>query len=136
MQQSRLEHGLGQFLHEQWHPVGLDQDLGQHFLRQAALTGHASDQFRCLAAAHAVESQGANVRVSLSLPARPELGPVGDQQHHRQLLQLRYQKIERLLAGGVDPVHVFVDNQDRLPPGQCFDLSHKRPQRLLLLLLR
>jgi len=42
-QQTGLKHGLGQFLHEQRHAVGLGDDFIQHFRRQRPAAGDAMD---------------------------------------------------------------------------------------------
>ena len=66
-----LEHGLGQLLEEERHPVRALDDLGHQLVGQRGAARDPSHERRALPRAEAVERQGRHVR--LSGPGRLEL---------------------------------------------------------------
>ena len=72
----------------------------------------------------------------MAAPGRHELGPERDQHEDRQALHPLDQQAERCQRGGVDPVHVFVEREHRLPRCQALDLIDQDFQRPLRLALR
>ena len=82
-QQAGLEHGLGQFLHEQRHAVGLGDDLIQHFRRQRLAGGDAIDHRQRLSPPEAAERKRRHVRAPN--PGRGEFGTEGDHQQGAQV---------------------------------------------------
>ncbi len=78
VQQSRLQHRLGQLLDEQRHAVGVGHDLLEDFRRQQPAPGHLGYQIRPLAPRQAAQAQDGDMR--LFSPMRRVLRPVGDHQ--------------------------------------------------------
>ena len=72
----------------------------------------------------------------LLCPMRHVLWPVGDHRHDGQRFEPGNQRVQQLLAGRIDPMHVLEHHQHRRAPGKGFQLSDQRLEGLLLLLLR
>jgi hypothetical protein len=74
--------------------------------------------------------------VRLARPGRLELRPEGEQEQDRQPLRALDGEAQKLLCGRVDPVHVLVDHEHRLPGGEAVELIKEHLQRALLPALR
>ena len=133
-QQPGFQHGLGQFLDEQRHAVGLGDDLRHHFGRQLAAAGHALDQGLGLAAVEPAERHRGDV--GQALPGRLEFRPEGDQQQHRQTPDPLDREIEQFERGRIGPMCVLEQHQHRLLLRQTFHLIEQRRKGLAALLRR
>ena len=92
------------------------------------------DDGGAVAAGEARERQLGDVGVAA--PGRHELGPEGDQHQDRQALHPLDQQTERCQRGRIDPVHVFVQGEHRLPRREALDLLDQDLERPLRLALR
>ena len=120
----RLHHAPGQFLGEQRNAVSLVEDRGDGFRGQVLRCGDAGDKPGAVGAAEATERQQSRMRPRL--PRRRKIRPRG---HHRQqsrpadaVGKLRHQ-FER---GGIDPVRIFQDQQNRLGFTEADDLVDQK----------
>ena len=134
LEQPGLEHGLGQLLDEQRHPVRLGHDLLQHLGRQRLAARHPLGHGRDLALVQPVEREQADV--GEADPGRPELGPEGDQHEHPRARDAVDDQVEQLERGRVAPVHVLVQRQHRLPRREPLELREQRREGPLLAPLR
>ena len=91
-QDARFQHCLSQFLDEQRVPVGLGDDLFQHFGGQHAAAGHPRDHVFNFVAVKATERQGADV--GETNPWWLELRPEGEQRKDWQLAHPLDRQIE------------------------------------------
>ncbi len=71
-----LDHGLGQLLDEQRHPIGAIDDLIGDLLGQRFVAGHVRDHLSTLPRRQAIEIEQGHVRTAD--PRRRELRPEGD----------------------------------------------------------
>ena len=69
-----LEHGLGQFLHEQRYAVGAGNDLVEHEVRQRLAAGELLDHGLALAAGQPIEIDLHELRIA-SIPAGTPAAP-------------------------------------------------------------
>ena len=109
----------------------LRHDLLDDRRRQRLVARDARDQIRTLAPAEPAHGQRGDVRVAG--PGRLELRPKGDQHQHRQLPDALDHRAQQLEGRRVDPVHVLVQRQDRVPRRKTGELVDQRFQRPPLL---
>jgi hypothetical protein len=74
--------------------------------------------------------------VCVAAPGRHELGSESDQHQDGEALDALDQQTQRFQRGRIDPVHVFVQGEHRLPRGQALDLLDQDLERALRLALR
>src|SRR5918998_341985 len=72
-QETGLQHCPGQLLHEQWHAVGLGDDLVENCTWELLAARYHLDQSRTLASAQSAERMKRSVQ--LALPGRSERWP-------------------------------------------------------------
>ena len=116
----RFHHALGQFLDEQRNAVGLGDDRGDGFRRQAVRGGDAGDQLGAFGAAETTERQQRRMRPRQ--PRRCEIRSRGHQGKQPRLADAVGYARHQFERGGVDPVRVFHDQKHRLGLAQADDL--------------
>ena len=115
-------------------PSALRDDLAEQRLgRPPAGRQPVDDRLRG-GPAEPVEGERRGVRVAV--PGRPELGPVGHDQQHRQALDPLHREVEQLERGRIDPMRVLEHHQHRASRRQPLELGEERPEGAGLLLLR
>ena len=129
-----FENRLGQLLDEQRHPVGAIGDLIDDFAAERRVAGEPQDKRCDLTLAEPVQRQNSHMR--LAAPGRLKLRPEGNHQQDRQAHDPVDGQIDQLARGRVDPMRVLEHHQDRLPPGQGFQLIQHRVEQLFALALR
>ena len=108
-QQAGLQNCLGQFLDEQWHPVGLCDDLLQNPRGQRLAAGHAIDHRYRLTTPKAVELHRGDMRAAD--PRRGEFRAECDHQQRAQAGQPIDKPAEHVERGRVDPVCILQQRQ-------------------------
>jgi hypothetical protein len=101
-QRIRFEQRLQQFLDKQRNAVGAAEHLRSETRRQRFVAGHSLQQtvgICGLEALHRVHGAGLAVR-----RGRHEVGPGGDDEEHRQVLDPFKQCVQKFLCRGVDPM--------------------------------
>ena len=129
-----FQHAFRQFLREQRHAVGLGDDRGNDFRRQAVRGGNAGDQRRAFGAAQSAQRQQS--RMGPRQPGRCEIRPRhddGKQARLRDTVRYARQHFERRR---VDPMRVFDDEEHRLGFAQANDLLDKKRNGRCLSLCR
>lgn len=61
---------------------------------------------------------------------------MGRDEQHRKARRALDRAVEQLARAGINPVQVFTDEQNRLPPRQPYELPDQRLEGLFLLALR
>jgi hypothetical protein len=117
VQETALQHALGQFLDEQRHAVGALDDLLDHVIGQRLPAGILLDQRGPVAPVQAIERQHADLR--LASPRRLELGTEPNDQQYRQAADMLDGEVEQLVRGRVDPMRVLENHDHRLPARAC-----------------
>jgi len=133
LEQVRLQHGLGEFFHEQRHAIGLRHDLLQHCGRQGLAARHPRHHLSALLAGKAV--QGEVGELGPGRPRRVKLGAKGQHEEEPGRWHLVDAEPEQLQRRGVGPVQVFPHHQDRLALRLLQQPGRKRVQGALLLAL-
>jgi hypothetical protein len=72
----------------------------------------------------------------VAAPGRHELGSESDQHQNREALDALDQQTQRFQRGRIDPVHVFIYGEHRLPRRKAPDLLDQDLERPLRLALR
>jgi hypothetical protein len=130
LERAGTEQRLGQFLGVQGHAIGPGDDVLEHFRRQFAAARDLFHQGGRLAVAQVRQRERRHVRKPG--PRRGEAGPIGDHSHHQHALDAMDDQLEQLGRGGVDPVRVLEDDQDR-PGRQSGELFQQGLERQGLL---
>ena len=123
----RFHHALGQFLGEQRHAVGLGDDRGDGFRRQAVCGGDGGDQLRAFSPAQSGERQQGRVR-----PRQPrgcKIHPRGYQEKQPRLSDAVGDARQQFERGRVNPMSVFHDQKHRLSFAQANDLIDQERNR-------
>jgi len=131
---ARLEHRLGKFLHEQRHTVRLRHDLGHQPLGQRFASGDPVDHGRDLDSPETVELHPGEI----SMPAEVVL-EVRPRRHHGQyadFADLIDAALDELEGGRVDPVSVFEYPEHRPFAREASQLIHQGIEGTQTLLLR
>jgi aryl carrier-like protein len=113
LEDPHLEHGLGQFLDEQRHAVGLGEDLLQHFVGKRFVARQGLHHGLARLPPNPVQGERRDVRVPA--PRRGKHRSIGNYDEHAKRLHPVDHQVQQLVTGGVDPVHVLEhDEQWRL----------------------
>ncbi len=129
-----LEHGPGQFLGEQRHPVGAREDLLDDRPRQRLVAGDLADQRLAVLVIEPLELNGRDMRVVR--PWRAELRPCRDQGERAPLRDALDQGGKQLERGWIDPVHVLEREEDGFLRGEPVERLEQHRKSALLAHLR
>ncbi len=135
-QGAAVEHGAGDLLDEQRHPVGVVHDLAQDRLGQALSAGHPLDHGLSLHRPQPGERQGGDIRLTRPLGRDLELRPEGHDQHDRHTVLGANPGAEHLQRTRIGPVGVLEELDRRTRPRAGQHELHQRTDGLVLDQLR
>ncbi|MGY4429755.1 hypothetical protein ACVWWO_002232 [Bradyrhizobium sp. F1.13.1] len=121
LQEPGFEHGLGQFLYEEWHAISTGEYLIQNLLRERLAGSDPLDQRRSVATVKSRQRERRNMR--MTRPGRREFRSRGDEQQHPKpwyLFQGHRQELER---SRVRPMDILNNDEHWLQCCQAFQLS-------------
>ena len=107
-----LEHGLGQFLDEQRHAVGAQDDLAQQRRRDCLVAGEMLHDGLTFAVGQAIDRQ--DLCVSMVDQGRRLVRPIGDEQQQPARPNIAGDHLQQFMRRRIEPVRVLHHHQQRL----------------------